>query len=121
MGVNIVPNAAIQRNNDVSFVYVVNADQTVHSRDLKIGTTDGNRSAVTGVKPGEVVVTDGFDKLQDGAKVSVRRTIEGPNSGPSQQMNQAQENTKPPVQGQANQQINTAQQNPQQPQKGRHK
>jgi multidrug efflux system membrane fusion protein len=72
MGVNIVPNAAIQRNNDVAFVYVVSGNQTVQSRNIKVGTTDGNQSAVTGVKPGEVVVTDGFDKLQDGTKVMVR-------------------------------------------------
>ncbi|MDQ2842918.1 MAG: efflux RND transporter periplasmic adaptor subunit [Acidobacteriota bacterium] len=121
MGVNIIPNAAIQRNNDVSFVYVVSADKTVQSRDIKIGTTDGVRSAVTGVKPGETLVTDGFDKLQEGTKVSVRRASQTPASGPSQQMNQAQENTQPPEQGSANTQINTAQQNPQQPHKGRHK
>jgi multidrug efflux system membrane fusion protein len=73
MGVNIVPNAAIQRNNDAAFVYVVSGNQTVRSRSIKVGTTDGNQSAVTGVKPGEVVVTDGFDKLQDGGKVVVRK------------------------------------------------
>jgi len=73
VGVNIIPNAAIQRNNDIAFVYVVSGNQTVQSRNIKVGTTDGNQSAVTGVKPGEVVVTDGFDKLQDGTKVVVRK------------------------------------------------
>jgi membrane fusion protein, multidrug efflux system len=73
MGVNIIPNAAIQRNNDVAYVYVMGTDQTVHSRNIQVGTTDGNRSAVTGVAPGETVITDGFDKLQDGGKVSVRK------------------------------------------------
>jgi multidrug efflux system membrane fusion protein len=71
-GVNIVPNAAIQRNNEVAFVYVIGADKTVKSRNVKIATTDGNQSAVTGVNPGEQLVTDGFDKLQDGSKVIVR-------------------------------------------------
>ncbi len=73
MGVDVIPNAAIQRNNDLAFVYVVSGNQTVQSRNIKVGTTDGNQSAVTGVKPGEVVVTDGFDKLQDGGKVVVRK------------------------------------------------
>jgi len=71
-GVNIVPNAAIQRNNDISFVYVVGAGKTVKSRTVNVATSDGNESAVTGVNPGEVLVTDGFDKLQDGSKVVVR-------------------------------------------------
>jgi membrane fusion protein, multidrug efflux system len=77
MGVNIIPNAAIQRNNDVSFVYIVNANKTVQSRNVQVGTTDGSQSAVSGVKPGETVVTDGFDKLQDGMKVNVRPTRGG--------------------------------------------
>ncbi len=73
MGVNIVPNAAIQRNNTVAFVYVVNEGRTVKSANVMVASNDGNQSAVTGVKPGDVVVTDGFDKLQDGAKVVVRK------------------------------------------------
>ncbi len=72
-GVNIVPNAAIQRNNTAAFVYVVNSDQTVKSANVTVASNDGTQSAVTGVKPGDVVVTDGFDKLQDGAKVVIRR------------------------------------------------
>jgi membrane fusion protein, multidrug efflux system len=118
MGVNVIPNAAIQRNNDVAFVYVVKPDKTVQSRNIKVGTTDGNQSAVTGVVPGEVVVTDGFDKLQDGTKIVVRRSGAIPPSGAQNQMNQAEENTQPPTQGAANTQINSAQQNPQPPQKG---
>jgi membrane fusion protein, multidrug efflux system len=118
MGVNIIPNAAIQRNNDVAFVYVVKPDKTVQSRNIKVGTTDGNQSAVTGVATGEVVVTDGFDKLQDGTKILVRRPGAAPASGAQNQMNQAEENTQPPTQGAANSQINSAQQNPQPTQKG---
>jgi hypothetical protein len=90
MGVNIIPNSAIQRNNDVSFVYVIGADNTVKSRDIKVATSDGNNSAVTGVTPGETVVTDGFDKLQDGMKVVLRKEVP-PASGPGNKMNQSQE------------------------------
>jgi multidrug efflux system membrane fusion protein len=118
MGVNIIPNAAIQRNNEVAFIYVVKPDNTVQSRNINVGTTDGNQSAVTGVAPGEVVVTDGFDKLQDGTKIVPRAAGATPASGAQNQMNQAQENTQSPTQGAANTQINTARQNPQPPQKG---
>jgi multidrug efflux system membrane fusion protein len=70
--VNVVPQAAIQRNNDAAFVYVVQTDGTVKSQNIKIQATEGETSAVTGVNPGDVLVTDGFDKLQNGSKV-VRR------------------------------------------------
>jgi multidrug efflux system membrane fusion protein len=72
MGVNIVPAAAIQRNNDISFVYVVDDQNKVHSRNVQVATTDGVNSAVTGVTTGEKVVIDGFDKLQDNAPVRIR-------------------------------------------------
>ena len=77
--VNLVPQAAIQRNNDVAFVYVVQADGSVKSQNIKIQATEGETSAVTGVNPGDVLVTDGFDKLQNGSKV-VQRKI--PPAGP---------------------------------------
>jgi multidrug efflux system membrane fusion protein len=71
---NIIPSAALQRNNDASYVYVVNPDtSTVLSRPVTILTTDGLQSAVTGVQPGETLVTDGFDKLQDKTKVVIRQ------------------------------------------------
>jgi hypothetical protein len=38
--VNLVPAAAIQRNNDAAFVYVVQPDSTV-SPDVKIVATEG--------------------------------------------------------------------------------
>jgi membrane fusion protein, multidrug efflux system len=74
MGANIIPTAAIQRNNEVSFVYVVDpAKSTVLARNITVTTTDGLAAAVTGVAPGETVVTDGFDKLQDNVKIAVRK------------------------------------------------
>jgi multidrug efflux system membrane fusion protein len=70
--VDLVPSSAIQRNSDAAFVYVIQPDDTVQSRDVKITATDGEVSAVTGVKPGETLVTDGFDKLQSGSKIIIR-------------------------------------------------
>jgi multidrug efflux system membrane fusion protein len=71
---NIVPSAALQRNNDASYVYILDpASSTVKTRPVTVLTTDGLQSAVTGVQPGDTVVTDGFDKLQDNTKVVVRQ------------------------------------------------
>jgi len=71
-GVNIIPTAAIQRNNDVSFVYTVDEQNKVHSRNIQIATTNGLSAAVTGVSVGDELVTDGFDKLIENATVRVR-------------------------------------------------
>ena len=71
---NIIPTASIQHKNDQAFVYVVNpADDTVQTREIQIATTEGNSAAVTGVNPGETLVTDGFDRLEDESKVVVRQ------------------------------------------------
>ena len=72
-GVILVPSVAIQRNAQDSFVYVLKPDQTVAMQTVTTGTTDGNVTAVEGLKAGDVVAVDGFDKLQNGVKVAVRR------------------------------------------------
>jgi len=71
-GVNIIPTAAIQRNNDVSFVYTVDEGNKVHSHNIQIATTNGLSAAVTGVNVGDELVTDGFDKLIENATVRIR-------------------------------------------------
>jgi multidrug efflux system membrane fusion protein len=113
MGVNIIPMAAIQRNNDISFVYIVNANQTVQSRNVNVATSDGNNAAVTGVSPGETVVTDGFDKLQDGSKVVIRKPVGETPAGTPPQLRQQQNNRQTTTQHNATVHLNTAQQNPQ--------
>jgi membrane fusion protein, multidrug efflux system len=72
-GVTLVPSIAIQLNPQGSFVYVVKPDQTVTMRTVTVGTTDGNISAVKGVEPGEVIVLDNFNRLQEGIKVNPQR------------------------------------------------
>jgi membrane fusion protein, multidrug efflux system len=165
MGVNIIPMAAIQRNNDVSFVYVVkdetksahggsaaasdgsetkpthshkkgagapsgagnggsgSSDQkgaaqqrgeekVVELRNVNVATSDGTNAAVTGVAPGEVIVTDGFDKLQDGSKIVVRKPPAGNAPAPPPQLKQQQQNQQTTTQANANLQANQGKQNP---------
>jgi multidrug efflux system membrane fusion protein len=76
--VNLAPTAAIQRNNDAAFVYVVQANGTAQTRNVKITATEGEVTAVTGVNPGEKLVTDGFDKLQNGTKIVIKQTPPAP-------------------------------------------
>lgn len=71
-GVPIVPTAAVQRGVPGTYVYVVNADSTVSVQPVKIGIVNGDRTSIeSGLAPGARVVTDGTDRLRDGAKVLV--------------------------------------------------
>ena len=72
----IMPNSAVRRGapNGVTtaFVYVVNPDSTVSVRPITLGVVQGDRAAVTaGLAVGEKVVTEGGDRLRDGAKVQL--------------------------------------------------
>jgi membrane fusion protein, multidrug efflux system len=67
-----VPVPAVQRGEPGTFVYVINANNTVSVRPVKLGQTDGGFTAVTsGLQVGDKVVTDGTDRLRDGAPVTV--------------------------------------------------
>jgi len=69
-GADVVPNAAIQRGAPGTFVYVVKPDDTVTAQPVTLGPGDTQRVAVTkGLELGQLVVTDGADRLKDGAKV----------------------------------------------------
>jgi multidrug efflux system membrane fusion protein len=66
----VVPTAAIQRGAPGTFVYVVNPDSTVSVKPVKLGISQGERQVIlSGIEPGDTVVTDGVDRLRDGAKV----------------------------------------------------
>ena len=71
-GVTLVSTAAVQRNSQTTYVYLVKPDQSVTVRPVTLGTIEGERTEVTsGLAPGDVVVTSGVDKLQEGTKVQV--------------------------------------------------
>jgi membrane fusion protein, multidrug efflux system len=76
-----VPTVAIQRGSpngqQGSYVYVVNADDTVSVRPIAIGPTDGSMTAVnSGLAAGDHVVIDGADRLREGLHVNVS-TLDG--------------------------------------------
>src|ERR1700746_2793186 len=70
--VTLIPTSGIQRNAQGAFVYVIQ-DQKATLRTAKVGTTDGNTTAVEGINPGDVVAVNGFDKLQDGIPVRIQK------------------------------------------------
>lgn len=108
-GLTIVPPAAIQRGPQGTFVYVVTnappppagtpapapANNTtgangapsgpgkiVNLRQVTVAITEGDQAGITaGLQPGEVVVIDGMDKLQDGTKVDARPPAQSSSAG----------------------------------------
>lgn len=69
----VVPAAAIQRGPHGTYVYVAKADNTAELRPVTVALMSGDNAALSdGLKPGEIVVTDGQDKLQSGSKIELR-------------------------------------------------
>jgi multidrug efflux system membrane fusion protein len=68
----VIPTAAVQRGPQGSYVFVVKSNKTVEVRPITIALSQDNASAVgSGLSAGEIVVTDGQDKLQAGTKVEI--------------------------------------------------
>jgi len=66
----VVPVIALRHGPNGDFVYVVNADRTVSLRNVKAGVTGVDNVEITqGLAIGEVVVTEGGDRLRDGARI----------------------------------------------------
>lgn len=78
-GVILIPMAAIQRNAQGAYVFVVKTDQTVAMQTVTVGTADGDSTAVDGLEAGDIIAVDGFDKLQSGVKVVLRKATDSAN------------------------------------------
>ncbi|WP_028971730.1 efflux RND transporter periplasmic adaptor subunit [Sporomusa ovata] len=63
-----IPLAAIYQTNDLPGVWVV-TDHTAHLRPVQIGGLSNNQVQVTGLLPGEIIITAGVHKLREGQKV----------------------------------------------------
>ncbi|HEY1659716.1 MAG TPA: MdtA/MuxA family multidrug efflux RND transporter periplasmic adaptor subunit [Candidatus Sulfotelmatobacter sp.] len=78
----VVPTAAILRGPQGTFVYLAKPDKTVEARPVNVALTQGSTTVIaSGVTPGDVVVTDGQDKLQTGSTIEPRNGVQNTNSG----------------------------------------
>jgi multidrug efflux system membrane fusion protein len=83
-GVVVAPQAAIQHGAPGDFVYLVKPGNTVGVQVVKTGVTEGSEvQIVQGLKPGDQVVTDGLDRLRDGARVSIAAPAGPPGAAPA--------------------------------------
>jgi multidrug efflux system membrane fusion protein len=77
----VVPSAAVLRGPQGTYVYAMNADKTVEDKAVTVALTQGTIAVITsGLNPGDVVVTDGQDKLQRGSRVDPRSGGPSPSS-----------------------------------------
>jgi multidrug efflux system membrane fusion protein len=70
--VTLVPTVAIQHNGTRDFVYVVKPGNTVAVQTVTALTTNEEDTAVQGLNAGVTIATTGFDRLENGAHVTVR-------------------------------------------------
>jgi multidrug efflux system membrane fusion protein len=68
----VIPAAALQMGNEGHFVWVLNADNKVSKHTVTPGIQDSLKVVISaGLSAGDRVVTDGIDRLTEGAKVEV--------------------------------------------------
>ncbi len=81
----VVPVTALRHGPTGDFVYVVNDDRTVTQATVVQGVSTADTVQITkGLEPGQRVVTDGGDRLKDGAKVALPGdAASGPRRGAS--------------------------------------
>jgi membrane fusion protein, multidrug efflux system len=69
----VAPTQAVQTGQQGQYVFVVKPDHTVEMRPVVVAHATANDTVIeSGLKPGDVVVTDGQLRLVPGAKVKVR-------------------------------------------------
>lgn len=68
-----VPELALVREGDTSFVYTLDAQKKAKRIPVKTGARDGNLVEILeGLKAGDIIVSEGVVKLSDGAQVRTK-------------------------------------------------
>jgi multidrug efflux system membrane fusion protein len=68
----LIPSSAVQHNGTQDFVFVLSGGKA-QLRTVKTGQSDHGETTVQGVNPGDVVANSSFEKLQNGAPVSISK------------------------------------------------
>lgn len=73
----VVPSVAVQAGPQGEYVWVVDGQSRAQMRPVTVARTQGSDSVIgTGIKAGEVVVTDGQLRLTPGASITKRAPVE---------------------------------------------
>lgn len=80
----VVPMAAIQRNDQGPYVFVLGEENKVLARQVTLGEIQGEQVEVrSGLSDGETVVTEGLDRLREGQMVRVAQAASSRRADPS--------------------------------------
>ena len=92
----VVPVTALRHGPNGDYVYVINEDKTVSQRPVTRGDSSVDNVAImSGLKSGEEVVTEGGDRLKDGARVQT--TVDRPAGAASGAANSRRQGTAVPA------------------------
>lgn len=80
-GVVTIPSSAIQRDAEQAFVYVIDSGRA-HVSPVTVGTSDGERTQVTGIAAGTRVANSSFEKLREGVAVAIDEGVRQARPGP---------------------------------------
>jgi len=84
-GVVLLPNEAIQRNTNSTYVWLVMPDNSVTVRTITVGVTEGGQTEIkSGINAGDVLVINGVDRLQEKSRVNPRVAGEASKGGDGQ-------------------------------------
>ncbi|MFH8135566.1 MdtA/MuxA family multidrug efflux RND transporter periplasmic adaptor subunit [Pantoea osteomyelitidis] len=69
----VIPTQALQLSSDGSFVFMINKDNSVTRKAVQAGPAlnDDQQAILSGVQPGDRLVTEGLDRLTNGSKVTL--------------------------------------------------
>jgi membrane fusion protein, multidrug efflux system len=70
----LIPSSAIQHNGDQSYVFLIQ-NNVAHIHNIKPGVSEASVTEVQGLNPGDVIADSSFEKLQDGAKVTITKQV----------------------------------------------
>ena len=72
----VVPSQAVQTGQQGDYVFIIKSDMTVDLRTVKVSRTVNGESIISeGVKPGDLIVTDGQVRLVPGTKVQIKASL----------------------------------------------
>ncbi|AKU95484.1 putative Co/Zn/Cd efflux system membrane fusion protein [Labilithrix luteola] len=74
-GATIVPSSAVQHDGTKTFVYVIE-NSKAQIKSVKTGVVEGETTQIVeGIGPGAIVANSSFDKLRDGAAVTIGSAV----------------------------------------------
>jgi multidrug efflux system membrane fusion protein len=71
----VVPAHAVQTGQKGTYVFVIKPDMTAETRSVKVSRTLDDLTVISeGLSPGELVVTDGHQRVVQGTRVEIKQS-----------------------------------------------